>query len=160
MSNKTSEKEKKEYSTIKLENNSARENNSTNKKRQFSNPKSFINSKNYDLLQTRRLPQLKRNKNYFNYNTNKDKVFTQISSRRNNPNNNNLFEISQKQKEKLIQEINQSNNELKSQDKQIKKFHTLYGSIKKENLENQFLLFQIINDEKNKSENKNKNKKK
>ena len=42
-----------------------------------------------------------------------------------------------------------------------KKFHTLYGSIKKENLENQFLLFQIINNdkdnEKNKSENKNKN---
>ena len=156
MSNRTSEKDKKEYNTIKLDNNSIKENNSTNKNRKFSNPKLFINSKYHELLQTRRLPELKRNKNYFNYDINKEKVLSQISYRRNNSNNNNIFDLTQKQKEKLIREINQSNNELKTQDKELKKYQTLYGSIRKENLENQFLLYQLINKEKEKNKNKEK----
>jgi hypothetical protein len=49
-------------------------------------------------------------------------------------------------------EINQSNNELKIQDKEIKKFKNLYGTIKKENLENHFLLSQIMNKKRNKKD--------
>ena len=158
MSNKASEKEKTENNKNKNESNSTRENNSL-KTRNNSNQKSFINSKNLDILQKRRLPHLNRNKNYFNYginSLNKEKPGDINSYRRINSNKNKFINNDPVIKEKLIMEINQSNNELKSQNDEIKKFHDLYGTIKKENLANQFLLYQIMNKEKNKKKKKEK----
>ena len=150
MSNKISEKEKTEYNLNHNENKSFKQNNSLTKNRKMSNPKSFIKNNNCNIIKTRHLPHLKRNNLYYNYDNNKEKI-TPISYRRNYSNNNNLFDIKEKQKEKLIMEINQSNNELKNQDKEIKKFQNLYGTIKRENLTNQFLIYQILNKDKEKS---------
>ena len=147
MSNKASSKEKTNININKNESNSTRENYSIKIKNTIQ--KSFINSKNLDILQKRRLPHLNRNKNYFNYDSvNKEKVNDINLYRRKNSNKNKLINNDSIIKEKLIMEINQSNNELKNQDDEIKKFHDLYGTIKKENLANQFLLYQIINKEK------------
>ena len=161
MSNCKTEKDKTErnININKYESNSNREKNTLQKNRKFlSNPK-FINKKNLDILQNRHLPNLKKN-NYFQYDTTKEKTTNQVSVpipyRRNNSHNNNYFYDQQREKEKLIMEINQSNNELKSQDKELKKFQNLYGTIKRENLANQFLLYQIMNKEKKKEKENNK----
>ena len=158
MSNKISEKEKTEYNLNHNENKSFKQNNSLTKNRKMSNPKSFIKNNNCNLVRTRHLPHLKRNNLYYNFDNSKE-IKTPILYKRNFSHNNNLFDIKEKQKEKLIMEINQSNNELKNQDREIKKFQNLYGTIKKENLTNQFLIYQILNKdkEKNKSIENNKN---
>lgn len=144
------EKEKAILSINKYESNSTIEKNLLIKNKIFSNQK-FINEKNLDILHNRRLFHLKKN-NYFKYTTSKEKIANQVSYKRNNSHNNNLFYSDRRDKEKLIMEINQSNNELKIQDKEIKKFKNLYGTIKKENLENHFLLSQIMNEKKNKKD--------
>jgi hypothetical protein len=144
------EKEKAILSINKYESNSTIEKNLLIKNKIFSNQK-FINEKNLDILHNRRLFHLKKN-NYFKYTTSKEKIANQVSYKRNNSHNNNLFYSDRRDKEKLIMEINQSNNELKIQDKEIKKFKNLYGTIKKENLENHFLLSQIMNKKRNKKD--------
>ena len=144
------EKEKTIRSLNKYESNSTREKNLLVKNKKFSNHK-FMNEKNLDILNNRRLLHLKKNNN-FKYTTSKEKITNQISYKSNNSHNNNPFYSDRRDKEKIIMEINQSNNELKCQGKEIKKFQNLYGAIKKENLENKFLLFQIMNKEKNKKD--------
>ena len=142
------QKEMAILSINKHESNSKIDKNRLVKNKIYSNQK-FINEKNLDILHNRRLLHLKKN-NYFKYSTSKEKIANQISYKRNNSHNNNLFYSDRRDKEKLIMEINQSNNELKIQSKEIKKFQNLYVTIKKENLENHFLLSQIMNKEKNK----------
>lgn len=61
------------------------------------------------------------------------------------------------EKNKLIKEINRSVNELKLQDKEIKKYQDLYGAIKEQNKTNQYILNQIINEGKETKEENNKN---
>jgi hypothetical protein len=161
MSNKVSEKEKPSNNITPYENKNKKDINSLIKKRKISYPKSLINSNNSNVIKTRQLPLLKRNKIYFNYDafdTTKNDKNSQISYRRNKSNNNTIFDLKEKQKKKLILEINQSYNELKFQDNEIKKIQNLYGSIKKDNLTNQFLLHQFFNKEdkeKNQSIDKN-----
>ena len=61
------------------------------------------------------------------------------------------------EKNKLIKEINRSVNELKLQDKEIKKYQDLYGAIKEQNKTNQYILNQIIKEGKETKEENNKN---
>ena len=121
MSNKTSEKEKVSNKITSNEKKNIKDFNSLIKKRKLSNPKILPNSNNYNVIKTRQLPLLKRNKKFFNYDTfdsKKSSKNTPISFRRNKSNYNNFFDLREKQKEKLIFEINQSYNELKFQDPQ------------------------------------------
>ena len=67
MSNKVSEKEKASNNITPYENKNKKDINSLIKKRKISYPKSLMNSNNSNVIKTRQLPLLKRNKIYFNY---------------------------------------------------------------------------------------------
>ena len=101
------------------------------------NVNSFLSSKNYDILQYRKLPFFRRKKIYFNYGNKKSEEIPLSFDVRND-----------EEKKKLIKEINRSFKELKLQDKEMKKYQDLYGSIKEQNKTNQYILNQIINEEK------------
>ena len=145
--NKESEKERNEISQIN-EKNSALHN-----KNESYNAKSLTayNKSNYNnILKRRRLPNLNRNKNFFNNDNKKKKSTTPFS---NKMHLNSIFDRNEKEKEKLIKEINQSNNELRWQDKEIKIIQDLYGTIRQENLANHYLLNKLLNKDKDRSEN-------
>ena len=140
--NKASEKDKNEISQTN-ENNSVPPN-----KNESYNAKSLtaLNKSNYkNILKRRRLPYLNRNKNYFNNDNKKKKAATPFS---NKIQLNSIFDRNEKEKEKLIMEINQSNNELRYQDKEIKLIQNLYGTIRQENLANHYLLNKLLNKDK------------
>jgi hypothetical protein len=140
--NKTSEKEKNEISQTN-EYNSV-----PHKKNESYNTKSLtaLNKSNYNnILKRRKLPYLNRNKNYFNNDNKKKKAATPFS---NKIQLNSIFDRNEKEKEKLIMEINQSNNELRCQDKEIKLIQNLYGTIRQENLANHYLLNKLLNKDK------------
>ena len=140
--NKASKKEKNEISQTN-ENNSVPLN-----KNQSYNAKSLteLNKSNYNnILKRRKLPYLNRNKNYFNNDNKKKKAATPFS---NKIQLNSIFDRNEKEKEKLIMEINQSNNELRCQDKEIKLIQNLYGTIRQENLANHYLLNKLLNKDK------------
>ena len=108
------------------------------------NVNSFINSKNYDILKYKRFPYFRRKKNYFNYDYKKYSDFPLSFDIRNN-----------EEKKKLIKEINRSYIELRLQNKEMKKYKDLYGTIKEQNKTNQYILDQIINEEREKVDLKN-----
>ena len=145
--NKASEKEKNEISQTN-ENNVVPSN-----KNESYNAKSLTalnKSNNNNILKRRRLPYLNRNKNYFNNDNKKKKATTPFS---NKIHLNSIFDRNEKEKEKLIMQINQSNNELRCQDKEIKIIQNLYGTIRQENLANHYLLNKLLNKDKDKSAN-------
>lgn len=98
---------------------------------------SFISSKNFDILKYQKLSFFKRKKNYFNYEKKRIKETPLSFDKRNI-----------EEKNKLIKEISLSFNELKLQDKEMKKYKELYGSIKEQNKTNQYILDQLMNEEK------------
>ena len=101
------------------------------------NANSYINSKNYDIFKYRKLPYFRRKKNCVK-NNNKKIEETPIS-----------FDVrNNEEKKKLIKEINRSFNELKLQDKEMKKYKDFFGTIKEQNKTNQYIINQIINEEK------------
>ena len=108
------------------------------------NVNSFINSKNYDILKYKKFPYFRRKKNYFNYDYKKYSDFPLSFDIRNN-----------EEKKKLIKEINRSYIELRLQNKEMKKYKDLYGTIKEQNKTNQYILDQIINEEREKVDLKN-----
>ena len=108
------------------------------------NVNSFINSKNYDILKYKKFPYFIRKKNYFNYDYKKYSDFPLSFDIRNN-----------EEKKKLIKEINRSYIELRLQNKEMKKYKDLYGTIKEQNKTNQYILDQIINEEREKVDLKN-----
>ena len=124
------------------------------------NHKSFIsNNENAIAITKRQLPYLNRNKFNYNYNYDINQEIINSMTQRRNIFNSNLYEIKEKHKEKLIMEIHQSNNELKNQEKEIRKFQNLYGTIREDNLANQYILCQILQkDNKNNYNNKENNK--
>ena len=101
------------------------------------NVNSFISSKNYDILKYQKLPYFRRKKNYFKYNNKRVEETPLSFDLRNN-----------EEKKKLIKEINRSFNELKLQDKEMKKYKDFFSTIKEQNKNNQYIINQIINEEK------------
>lgn len=136
LSSKKLEKKKCSQRLNSIENNAAKRGNKT-----FVNydkkTNSFINSKNFDILKFKKLPYFKRKKNYFNYNYKKlDDIPLSFDI------------VNNEKKKRLIKEINKSFNELKLQEKEIKKYQNLYGNIMEQNKTNQNILDLIINEEK------------
>ena len=107
------------------------------------NANSFINIKNFDILKLKKMPYFRRKKNYFNYGDKKLKEIPLSFEIRNND-----------EKKILIKEINRSSSELKLQNKEMKKYQELYSNIKEQNNTNQIILYQIMNEEKEKEEQK------
>ena len=116
-----------------------------NKNRTFlnidKNMNSYISSKNYDILKWK-ISNIRRKKNYFNYNNKKiEEKQISFDTRKN------------EEKKKLIKEINKSFNELKLQNNEKKKYQDLCCNIKEQNKTQQYILYQIIKEEKEKEEN-------
>ena len=151
-----SEKEKSLITINQFESNAKKPKYSLKHNRTMSNNhKSFI-SNNENAITKRQFPYLNRNKFNYNYNYDINQEIINSMTQRRNIFNSNLYEIKEKQKEKLIMEIHQSNNELKNQEKEIRKFQNLYGTIREDNLANQYILCQILNKDNNKNNYNNK----
>ena len=100
----------------------------------------YINVKNLEILKIPKLPYFKKRKKNLKHNY-KKLVNNRVLS---------LEFKNDEEKQKLINEINRSFNELKLQDKERKKYLDLYGNIKEQNKINQYIIYHIMKDKKEK----------